>query len=145
MKNSKFNDTFNAFLLNEGDKEDNNQLPAVQGNQLPAGSPNETQLSVTKSQKKPQPSETKSQEKSQSVETKSQEKSQSVEITNEQLQQIAEKQYNELKNKYKDSKNVKQTIDNICDACLQNKEIDGSKELIQSIESDLQKITDKSA
>lgn len=134
MKNSKFNDTFNAFLLNEGDKKDNNQLPAVQGNQLPAGSPNETQLSVTKSQEKPQPSE-----------TKSQEKSQSVEITNEQLQQIAEKQYNELKNKYKDSKNVKQTIDNICDACLQNKEIDGSKELIQSIESDLQKITDKSA
>ena len=123
MKNSKFNDIFNAFLLNEGDKEDNNQLPAVQGNQLPANSPNETQPS----------------------DAKSQEKSQSVEITNEQLQQIAEKQYTELKNKYKDSKNVKQTIDNICDACLQNKEIDGSKELIQSIESDLQKITDKSA
>ena len=134
MKNSKFNDIFNAFLLNEEkDEGNNNQLPAVQGNQLPASSPNETQPSDTKSQEKLQPSD-----------AKSQEKSQSVEITNEQLQQIAEKQYTELKNKYKDSKNVKQTIDNICDACLQNKEVDGSKELIQSIESDLQKITDKS-
>ena len=127
-KYNKFNEIFNHFLLKEND---NTQLAVAQpsNTQLTVTQPSNTQLAVA------QPLDT------QSTAVQSDTTSnKTVDLTDEQLQQIAEKHYNELKEKYKDSENIKQTIDQICDACLSNKEVEGSKDLIDGVAASIQEL-----